>query len=169
MLVFGYNIANETNLSAESSKAEEDARISQPDEDQIGQKGTQAQTKKGTEEARRIVGPSRTDIENNRRTLKRAEILKSSSEIRWLFKHGRRRKFGNITFIYLASETRKTGFIASRKIGGATKRNKAKRILREAFRMKKEYFSGMKTILYADTDVTFTQAMDAIDHFGKAL
>ncbi len=34
--------------------------------------------------------------------------------------------------------------------------------------MKKEYFSGMKVILYAETDVTFTQVADAIDHFRSA-
>jgi len=166
--IIGYNNANETNLSTESSKTEKDAWISQTDEEQIGQEGAQAQAKKGAEEARRIIDPSRTDTRNSRKTLKRAEILRPNSEIRWLFKHGRRRKFGNITFIYFASETRKTGFIASRKIGGAVKRNKAKRILREAFRMKKEYFSGMKVILYAETDVTFTQVADAIDRFRSA-
>ncbi|UCF70443.1 MAG: ribonuclease P protein component [candidate division WOR-3 bacterium] len=88
-----------------------------------------------------------------------------SSEINWLFQHGRRRRIGNISFIYLASDVRKAGFIASRKIGCAAKRNRAKRILREAYRMHKDMIGEMRVILYAEASITLDEAMNAVAQF----
>jgi ribonuclease P protein component len=100
-----------------------------------------------------------------KRTLPRTEVLRSNSEIKRVFRQGRRRRFGNLTFIYLASDVRKAGFIASRKIGYAVKRNKAKRILREAYRMNKENFGVIRLILYAEASITLDEAVNAIARF----
>jgi ribonuclease P protein component len=82
-----------------------------------------------------------------------------------LFKRGRRKKCGKLTFIYLASDERKTGFIASRNIRCAAKRNRVRRILREAYRMNKEYFRGMRTIIYAEGLVTHEEALHSFLEF----
>ena len=120
---------------------------------------------KGSLYSQRIVSSPVSDIEKKKRILPRAEILRSNSEIKRVFRQGRRRRFGNITLIYLASDVRKAGFIASRKIGCAVKRNKAKRILREAYRMNKEHFGVMRVIFYAEASITLDEALNAIARF----
>jgi len=93
--------------------------------------------------------------------------LRLKTEIRRVFKEGRRKKYGKLTFIYLASDEQKTGFIASRNIGCAAKRNRVRRILREAYRMNKEYFRGMTTILYAEGLLTAEEVKRSISRFGE--
>jgi ribonuclease P protein component len=87
------------------------------------------------------------------------------TEIKRVFKKGRRKKYGKLTFIYLASDEQKAGFIASRNIGCAVKRNRVRRILREAYRMNKEYFKGMTTIFYAEDLVTREEVLQSISRF----
>jgi len=82
-----------------------------------------------------------------------------------LFKRGRRKKYGKLTFIYLASDERKTGFIASRDIRGAVRRNRVKRILREAYRMNRDYFKRKSTIIYAEGLITLREARESILKF----
>ena len=84
-----------------------------------------------------------------------------------MFGHGRRRKYGKIKFIYVSSNVRKAGFIASRKSGCAAKRNRARRILREAYRLNREYFEGMKIILFTEESITLNEALDAIHRFKE--
>lgn len=156
---------NETNLSTESSKAKKDAWISQAYEDQIRQAGPPEKKEEGTKKARCIVSSPVSDIEKKKHILTRAEILRSNSEIKRVFRQGRRRRFGNITLIYLASDVRKAGFIASRKIGCAVKRNRTKRILREAYRMNKEYFGEMRIIFYAEASIALDEALNALARF----
>jgi ribonuclease P protein component len=93
--------------------------------------------------------------------------LRSSKEIRKVFASGQRKKHGKITFIYLASRDSKIGFIASRNIGCAAKRNRVKRILREAYRMNKAYFKGMRTILYVQCPITTQEAQQSILEFWR--
>jgi ribonuclease P protein component len=88
-------------------------------------------------------------------------------EFKRLFTRGRRRKYGKILFIYSSSDVRKAGFIASRKCGNAVTRNRARRILREAYRMNKDYFEGMKTILYIDESITIEEALESIRVFKE--
>jgi ribonuclease P protein component len=89
------------------------------------------------------------------------------SEIRRVFKKGYRKTYGKLTFIYVTSSEQKSGFIASRNIGCAAKRNRVRRILREAYRMNKERFKGMKTILYAEGLVTFREVLRSISRFTE--
>jgi ribonuclease P protein component len=89
------------------------------------------------------------------------------TEIRRVFNKGRRQRYGKLTFIYLPSDEQKAGFIASRNIGRAATRNRVRRILREAYRMKKEYFEGKKTILYAEGLVTLDEVLQSISRFTE--
>jgi ribonuclease P protein component len=63
----------------------------------------------------------------------------SSSEIRRVFKEGK--SYGGVLvvlFLLSSSELdRKVGFVAGRRVGNAVRRNRAKRLLREAFRISK--------------------------------
>jgi ribonuclease P protein component len=91
--------------------------------------------------------------------------VRSKTQIRSVFKRGRRQKFGKLTFIYLASDEQRTGFIASRKIGCVAKRNRVKRILREAYRMSKGKYKGMNLIILADSMLTFQEALEGFQRF----
>jgi ribonuclease P protein component len=59
------------------------------------------------------------------------------------------------------------GFVASRQIGGAVKRNKIKRILREAYRMNRVSFEGLKVIFHAHGPLSFDEAVTAFRQFTE--
>jgi ribonuclease P protein component len=80
--------------------------------------------------------------------LQKTEKLKQS-EIRRLFSKGSRFSHKDLVIIYRPGENRKVGFVASKGIGGAVKRNRTRRILREAYRMNKDIFKGLNVIFYA--------------------
>ena len=46
------------------------------------------------------------------------------------------------------------GFLAGRRVGGAVKRNRAKRVLREAFRTSDVDVSGIETLVFIATERT---------------
>lgn len=104
----------------------------------------------------------------NRRTFPKSERLKGKQVFQAVFSKGRRFTSGNLTVIYLPAEQPSAGFIASKHIGGAVKRNRVKRILREAYRMNKNLFTGFTVVLYArgplereDVIVAFNKFMEA--------
>ena len=84
-----------------------------------------------------------------------------------MFSKGKRFSRGNLTIIYRPGNERKTGFVASMKIGGAIKRNRVKRILREAFRMNKEIFKGLEAIFYAQGPLDFNSVVTIIESFQE--
>jgi len=86
---------------------------------------------------------------SNRTTLPKKERLKGKQVFKAVFSKGKRVNHGNLTIVYLPAEQPSAGFIASKHIGGAVKRNRVKRILREAYRMNKDLFTGLFVVLYA--------------------
>ena len=46
------------------------------------------------------------------------------------------------------------GFLAGRRVGGAVRRNRAKRVLREAFRTSNADLSGIETLVFIATERT---------------
>ena len=84
----------------------------------------------------------------NRNTFPKSERLKGKQVFRAVFSRGKRFTYGDLTVIYLPAEQPSAGFIASKHIGGAVKRNRVKRILREAYRMNKDKFTGLSVVFY---------------------
>jgi ribonuclease P protein component len=99
--------------------------------------------------------------------LKKRERIVNRKEVSELFKTGRRVQSGPLTIIFSPGSEQKAGFIASRQIGGAVKRNKAKRILREAYRMHKDIFGGRHIILFAHGSITRAEVMAAFERFRR--
>jgi ribonuclease P protein component len=99
--------------------------------------------------------------------LDKTERLKGKQIIKKLFSTGRRFYTSNLTIIYLPSDKNATGFVASKRIGGAVKRNRVKRILREAYRMNKDNFKGLKVIFYARGPLKFNEVVDIFKTFQE--
>ena len=92
----------------------------------------------------------------------KSDRIKGKKEIRALFSSGRRKHFRDFTLIYLPATQPKAGFIASREIGSAVKRNQIKRIMREAFRMNKEKFIGLAVLFYAKKSIDYSVINNAL-------
>lgn len=81
-------------------------------------------------------------------TLPKSERLKRGSQFRHAYEHGR--KFiGKLVVLYVVDDppgglkaaglsTRAVGVVTSRKVGNAVTRNRARRLLREAYRLNKQ-------------------------------
>ena len=76
-------------------------------------------------------------------TLPKSERLQRGYQFRGAYEHGR--KFvGRLVVLYVVdapSVGRALGVVTSRKIGGAVVRNRARRLLREAYRLNKQKFN----------------------------
>jgi ribonuclease P protein component len=97
--------------------------------------------------------------------LTKAERLKNKQEIKELFARGKRFYAHNLAIIYLPSENRVVGFVASKRIGGAVKRNRVKRVLREAYQMNKGIFKGLKVIFYAHSSLELSEVINIFRQF----
>lgn len=103
----------------------------------------------------------------NRQGLLKADRLRGKQVIKELFSTGKKFYASNLTIIYLPSKKNAVGFVASKNIGGAVKRNLVKRILREAYRMNKDIFKGLKVIFYARGPLKFKKVVDIFKTFQE--
>ena len=88
--------------------------------------------------------------------------LKGKQAFQALFSSGKRLQKGNLIIISLLSEEPSVGFVASKRVGGAVQRNRAKRLLREAYRMNKKLFSGHQVLFYASGPIHHSDIQRAL-------
>jgi ribonuclease P protein component len=101
--------------------------------------------------------------------LPKAEKIKGKKAIKEFFASGRRYHFRDFTLICLPATRTKAGFIASKQIGTAVKRNRIKRIMREAYRMNKDKLKGLAVIFYAKKTVDFNIVNRALNELAGPL
>ncbi len=112
----------EENLSAKQKKKSQETRISQKDEQQIGEVNLKEEKGKGAEE----IGGIRR--------------IKGEKEIRSILRNGRRINQAHITISYLCDCGGRVGFafLVGKRVGKAVVRNKVKRRLREIARQRRD-------------------------------
>ncbi|MCX7981916.1 MAG: ribonuclease P protein component [Syntrophales bacterium] len=83
------------------------------------------------------------------RRFRKCERLTKRKDIARVFAEGRRSGSGYFKWIIAPNGIGKTrfGIITSRRIGGAVKRNRIKRLLREVFRLNKHHFPAGHDII----------------------
>ena len=72
--------------------------------------------------------------------LSKDEILRRKDDFNQIFKFGKVIKGNHVSIIFLKADSRKIGFVVSRRIKKAVVRNRYKRVLREIYRLNKDKF-----------------------------
>jgi len=72
--------------------------------------------------------------------LREQEILRGKNNFNRIFEFGNVISGHNVSMIYIEAESRKVGFVVSKKVKKAVSRNRYKRLLKEIYRLNKEKF-----------------------------
>ncbi len=85
-----------------------------------------------------------------RRSLTRKERIRAGRDITRLFRKGRRVDAGGLKLLYTpnGSMINRVAFVIARGCGGAVRRNREKRITREAYRLLKDRIPGGHDLLF---------------------
>lgn len=145
-------IQHEENLSTEPQEAQEDARVPRPHEDAVRARYPEPTAQEGKEEIGGVAGALGS------LGLRRVR-LRGKRAVSVVLRTGKKRCVGNITVYYRYTPEQRVGFITAKRIGGAVQRNRVKRLMREAYRMRQGGLRGMTMVLYARGPV----ARDEID------
>jgi ribonuclease P protein component len=120
--------ADEADVSAECTPPEEDARLPRADEDKRRAEGVEATAREGAETADRLTGP-----------FPRRERLTTGADFQALFQRGKRIDRPSMIVLWRESTApRRAGFAVSRQVRTAVQKNRARRRLREAYRLARD-------------------------------
>ena len=95
--------------------------------------------------------------------LPRSEIIRGRNEFRRIFNEGDRKKVADILSIAAPSDTRKAAFHVAKKTGGAVKRNRTKRLIREAYRLNKDLFPVNTAVIFAVYSPLSNESFESIN------
>ena len=93
--------------------------------------------------------PTKNQKFSNSHHLPKREIIKKSDDFKMIIQTGQKWTGRRMMVFYLDSDERKVGFAVSRKLGNAVFRNKVKRWMREAYRVRKHEIGSLHMILMA--------------------
>lgn len=101
-------------------------------------------------------------------SLKRFRAIKKRRELELTLKTGKVARTDFFRVCYLTGEGPPgVAFLAGRKVGGAVRRNRAKRVLREAFRTSVQDLSRIETLVFVATHraatARYSDIRDALD------
>ena len=140
---------HEAHVPAEQPQAEEDPRVPGPHADQGGPPRAEAAPAEGPQADRGIAPAAGPESEGFRRS----ERLRSGAEFQRVLRKGLR--LDGPLFALIAADNERgngrLGLAASRRLGGAVARNRAKRLLRESFRRHK--LPGMDLVLIPKPEI----------------
>jgi ribonuclease P protein component len=153
---------HEADLSAEEAKGQEEARVPEAQCERERQEDPRPEACEGQEAPDESVGVGVVSHELGRdRRIEGGRALKAA------LREGKVVRSPYFKLRYLTGEGPPgVAFLAGRRVGGAVKRNRAKRVLREAFRTSDADVSGLETLVFIATErtgaVPFTELKSAV-------
>jgi ribonuclease P protein component len=152
----GKESLHEENVPAQSTPSQQDARVPPADEDAGRPQGAETTASEGTQAAHGL-GEGR--IPSGRLALPRSETLRRGAEIQQLFQQGNRDERASFVVLWQPrAEGRRIGFAVSRKVGSAVGRNRARRRLREAFRLEQGTLQARVSAVFVARPSAVTRA-----------
>jgi ribonuclease P protein component len=157
-------------ISAEQSSPRQDARVQGTDGDKERSSGAEKTPGQGAQ------APHAGSLLNQHCPYPKRVRLRKPIEFRQVYAHGRRYDGGLMTAFVLGNslEYHRMGVTASRKLAkGAVERNRAKRLLREAFRLCATELSDLRAkydwVLNARRSLLDTQVANSLEDFRKII